>query len=478
MNTATIPDYIRLSSSGHLSRRIHPMVNLVEAFVPPLLAVVILFAAVMADEEGAGSFDPAYNILALAVFSLTFPGRFHLKQPSWIMVRKTVVAWFFLASLLLLFAYGSGYLAYFTRSAVLVWLALTPLALVAANALARTIIPGVLALERNRRRAVIAGCNATSQRLAQSFANDASLGVNFLGYFDDRNGSRLDDEYQDRDQDHGLGLLTELVAYAKFHHVDQIYLALPLGEQSRMLALLDDLKDTTASIYFVPDIFVTDLIQGRVDCIGDTPIVAVCETPFTGLNGFLKRSSDIVLASLILILIAPLLLGVAIGVKLMSPGPAFFKQRRYGLDGREVVVYKFRSMTVTEDGDKSYTQVTRGDPRVPPFGVLIRKGSLDELPQFINVLQGRMSIVGPRPHAIAVNEQYRKLIPGYMVRHKVRPGITGWAQVNGFRGGDDLEHMRGRIECDLEYLRNWSLGLDLRIILRTIVLVFRDVRAY
>ena len=473
MNTATIPDYIRLSSSGQLSRKIHPMVDLVEAFVPPLLAVAILFAAALAD-----SFDPAYNIVGLAVFSLKFPGRFHLKQPAWAMVRKTLVGWWFLVTLLLLFAYGSGYLAYFTRPVVLIWLAVTPLVLVAANAMARTIIPRVLAREANQRQAVIAGCNATSQRLAQSFANDISLGVRFLGYFDDRNGSRLDDESRERDQGRDLGSLSELVAYVKSHHVDQIYLALPLGEQSRILTLLDDLKDTTASIYFVPDIFVTDLIQGRVDSIGDTPIIAVCETPFTGLDGFLKRSSDIVLAALIVILIAPLLLGVAIGVKLMSPGPAFFKQRRYGLDGREVVVYKFRSMTVTEDGDKSYTQVTRGDPRVPPFGALIRKGSLDELPQFINVLQGRMSIVGPRPHAIAVNEQYRSLIPGYMVRHKVRPGITGWAQVNGYRGGDDLEHMRGRIECDLEYLRNWSLGLDLRIILRTIVLVFRDVRAY
>ncbi|WP_265949552.1 undecaprenyl-phosphate glucose phosphotransferase [Dechloromonas sp. A34] len=478
MNTATIPHYIRLSSPGHLSRRIYPMVNLVEAFVPPLLAVVILFIAAIASEPTPGGLDPAYNILGLAVFSLTFPGRFHLDGAASTMVRKTVVGWLFLVSLLALFAYGSGYVAFFTRPAILIWLAVTPLALVAANVLARRIVPGVLALERNQRRAVIAGYNATSQRLAHSFANDTALGVRFLGYFDDRNGSRLDSDYQGRDSERDLGSLSELVDYAKSHRVDQIYLALPLGEQSRMLTLLDDLKDTTASIYFVPDLFVTDLIQGRVDCIGETPIVAVCETPFTGINGFLKRASDIVLATLILILIAPLLLVVAVGVKLMSPGPAFFKQRRYGLDGREVVVYKFRSMTVTEDGDKSYTQVTRGDPRVPPFGALIRKGSLDELPQFINVLQGRMSIVGPRPHAIAVNEQYRKLIPGYMVRHKVRPGITGWAQVNGYRGGDDLEHMRGRIECDLEYLRNWSLGLDLRIILRTIGLVFRDVRAF
>ena len=462
------------SLGNPLARRIYPVGKLVESFVSPLLAVFTLFAAALADEQSVGNLDPAYLILGLAVFSLTFPGRFHLDRPAWRMVSKTLLDWLLLVALLLLFAYGSGYAAYFPQPVILAWLTVTPLALLGVNALARVVVPGVLALERNRRCAVIVGCNATSRRLAQSFADEPALGVRFLGYFDDRNGARLDD----LEPGHDLGALGQLVAYAKTNRVDQIYLALPLGEQSRLLKLLDELRDTTASIFFVPDMFVTDLIQGRVDSIGGTPIVAVCETPFTGFNGLVKRASDLVLASLILILIAPLLLLVAVGVKLMSPGPAFFRQRRYGLDGREIIVYKFRSMTVTEDGERSYTQVTRGDARVPPFGALIRKLSLDELPQFINVLQGRMSIVGPRPHAIAVNEQYRKLIAGYMVRHKVRPGITGWAQVNGFRGGDDLEHMRSRIECDLEYLRNWSLGLDLQIILRTVVLVFRDVRAF
>ncbi|MBT3068511.1 undecaprenyl-phosphate glucose phosphotransferase [Rhodoferax sp. U11-2br] len=478
MNTATAPAYKRLASPAHLSRRIYSLVNLVEAVVPPLLAVLVLFVTALAGDPSLRSLDPAYFILALAVFSLSFPGCFHLNRPVRVMLRKTLIGWFFLATLLLLFAYGADYLDYFPRPVMLAWLSLTPLALVGVNTLARIVVPSVLALERNRRYAVIVGCNATSQRLAQSFADEPALGVNFLGYFDDRNGSRLQEDDRGRDRDKDLGSLGQLVAYAKANRVDQIYLALPIGEASRLHTLLDDLKDTTASIFFVPDMFVTDLIQGRVDSVGGTAIVAMCETPFKGINGVVKRLSDIVLASVILVLITPILLIVAIGVKLMSPGPAFFKQNRYGLDGREIVVYKFRSMTVTEDGDRHYTQVTRGDPRVPPFGALIRKGSLDELPQFINVLQGRMSIVGPRPHAIAVNEQYRKLIPGYMVRHKVRPGITGWAQVNGFRGGDDLEHMRGRSECDLEYLRNWSLGLDLRIILRTIILVFRDVRAF
>jgi putative colanic acid biosynthesis UDP-glucose lipid carrier transferase len=165
-------------------------------------------------------------------------------------------------------------------------------------------------------------------------------------------------------------------------------------------------------------------------------------------------------------------------VKATSPGPVIFKQRRYGLDGEEILVYKFRSMTVTEDGG-TVTQATKGDKRITPLGAFLRKTSLDELPQFINVLQGRMSIVGPRPHAVAHNEMYRKLIKGYMVRHKVKPGITGWAQVNGFRGETDtLDKMQGRIDYDLDYLRHWSLRLDVHIILRTAKLVAKDQSAY
>ena len=243
-------------------------------------------------------------------------------------------------------------------------------------------------------------------------------------------------------------------------------------------SLRRDLKDTTASIYFVPDMFFTDLIQGHTGSVVGMPVISVCETPFRGANGLAKRASDIVLALLILLLIAPLLLVMAIAVKLTSPGPVIFKQRRYGLDGEEILVYKFRSMTVTEDGP-TIKQAEKGDSRITPLGAFMRRTSIDELPQFVNVLQGRMSIVGPRPHAIAHNELYRKLIKGYMVRHKVRPGITGWAQVNGYRGETNtLDKMQGRIDYDLDYLRNWSLRLDLHIILKTIRLVLKDEKAH
>jgi putative colanic acid biosynthesis UDP-glucose lipid carrier transferase len=278
--------------------------------------------------------------------------------------------------------------------------------------------------------------------------------------------------------DEFLGRIEELADYVKTHRVDLIYITLPMASQPRLLRLLDELRDTTASIYFTPDIFLADLIQARMDAIGGIPVVAVCETPFYGLNGLIKRASDAVLASIILILISPLLLAIAIGVKLSSPGPALFKQRRYGLDGGEITVYKFRTMTVLEDGN-AIRQATRNDARVTPFGAILRRYSLDELPQFINVLQGRMSVVGPRPHAVAHNELYRKLIKSYMIRHKVKPGITGWAQVNGLRGEtDDIDKMRARIEHDLAYLRNWSLRLDLQIVLKTIFVVLKPQNAY
>jgi putative colanic acid biosynthesis UDP-glucose lipid carrier transferase len=245
-----------------------------------------------------------------------------------------------------------------------------------------------------------------------------------------------------------------------------------------MSRLLTELRDAAVTIYFVPDLFAFSVIQGRMRNLQGIPMVSLLESPFVGVNALFKRISDIVLACLILLLIWPVLLGVAIAVKLSSPGPVLFKQRRNGLDGEEIIVWKFRSMTVTENG-ADIKQATRNDARITRVGAFIRRTSLDELPQFINVLQGQMSIVGPRPHAVAHNEQYRSLIRAYMIRHKVKPGITGLAQVSGYRGETDvIEKMAGRVEYDIEYLRRWSLWLDLTIIGRTVKSVLWDRDAY
>jgi putative colanic acid biosynthesis UDP-glucose lipid carrier transferase len=193
----------------------------------------------------------------------------------------------------------------------------------------------------------------------------------------------------------------------------------------------------------------------------------------------IKRITDIAFTLPILICLLPLMLVIGLLVKISSPGPAIFKQRRYGLDGEDILVYKFRSMYVTEDGQR-VIQATRDDSRITAIGKFLRRTSLDELPQLINVLQGTMSLVGPRPHAVAHNEQYRRLIKGYMLRHKVLPGITGLAQINGCRGETtELEQMQARVNYDLDYLRQWTPWLDLRILVRTALQVMRgDKRAY
>jgi putative colanic acid biosynthesis UDP-glucose lipid carrier transferase len=331
------------------------------------------------------------------------------------------------------------------------------------------VLPRLLAAEGIQRVAVIAGAGTLGRKLGQQIDASPFLGIKVAGYFDDRSKERL----TDLGNRAVLGTVDSLSEYAKKNRVDLIYITLPMASQPRIMKLLDELHDTTASVYFSPDIFTFDLIQARMDTIGGIPVLAVCESPFCGMNAIVKRASDIILSTLILILISPVLAAIALGVKLSSPGPVLFKQRRYGLNGQEVLVYKFRSMRVTEDGPV-IKQATKDDPRVTRFGAFIRRTSLDELPQFINVLQGRMSIVGPRPHAVAHNEMYRKLIKSYMIRHKVRPGITGWAQVNGLRGETEtVDKMKARIEYDLDYLRNWSLSLDLQIIWRTIFVVFK-----
>jgi putative colanic acid biosynthesis UDP-glucose lipid carrier transferase len=320
------------------------------------------------------------------------------------------------------------------------------------------------------------GVNELSHQLQERINTNFEHGIELKGFFDVISERPLAQVLSNNTP--FIGNIEQLSRYVKQNGIDIIYIALPPSLHAQIMVLLDDLKDTTASIYFVPNFFMADLIQARIDEIDGMPIVAMCETPFSGFNGFIKASSDLIMASIILCLISPLLIFLGLGVKFSSPGPILFKQRRYGLDGHEIVIYKFRSMTVAEDGE-NVTQATVNDKRVTSFGKFLRKTSLDELPQFINVLQGRMSIVGPRPHAISHNELYRNLIKGYMVRHKVKPGITGWAQVNGFRGETgSVESMKARIDFDLDYLKKWSLVLDLKIIFRTPLLIFKDKKAY
>lgn len=464
-----------VSVSGRQKNLLRTQLSLVSQLgrlLDPLVAQCTLAATIAYFDE---PFSAPYLVLSVIVFSLTFPAASRLDSGFRMIARGVVISWGGLAALLLAFGYASGYMMAFPSEVLTAWLVGTPVAMILANAAARRLVLVFLASERHQRTAVIVGFNDIGQRLAREIRTNPTLGLRVVGFFDDRGHERLGGAIGG---DTLLGNIAELSGYGKTHRIDLIYLALPMVSQPRILRLLDDLRDTTTSIYFVPDFFMTDLIQGRLDEVGTLPVVALCETPFIGINGLIKRASDIILSFIILLLISPLMLCIAAGVKLGSPGPAIFRQRRYGLDGKEIVVFKFRSMTVCEDGEQ-IAQATREDHRVTPFGAFLRRTSLDELPQFLNVLQGSMSVVGPRPHAIAHNEMYRKLIKGYMIRHKVKPGITGLAQVRGLRGETDaIEKMKARIECDLDYLRNWSLGLDLAIVLKTPVMMLNDRNAY
>jgi putative colanic acid biosysnthesis UDP-glucose lipid carrier transferase len=446
------------------------LLEALERAVEPLALVCSLWLVALVVE---GKLGVPHMVLALIAFLLAFPSEARLSQLPWQAVRSIVMRWFTLGGLLLFLGYLTGCLEIFHPDTLLTWWWAAPSLQAGAHFMLRLGAPSIHELGGGHKRAILAGMNGHGVELARRINADRYSDLRIVGFVDDRGVGRVaTDEFP------VLGSMRELPELVKKNRVERVYLALPMASQPRIRSLLDALRDTTASVYFVPDMFVTDLIQGRIDSVSGMPVVGVCDTPFGNVDGLVKRGSDIVLSVLILTLISPLLVLLCLLVKASSPGPVVFKQRRYGLNGEEITVYKFRTMTVTEDGD-SIPQCTKADKRVTRIGAFLRRTSLDELPQFINVLQGCMSIVGPRPHAVAHNEMYRKLIKGYMLRHKVRPGITGWAQVNGMRGEtSSLEKMKARIDYDLDYLRNWSLGLDLSIIAKTAWVVLRGQNAH
>ena len=445
--------------------------SLIAALLEPGITVLTFVAATVALGE---RMDRPALTLCLLVLALTFPGSNRFRDSLLGAAVDIVYSWIVLLAILALCAYATRSFRYFESDVLMVWAVATPVLQWLVTWAGRFIVARHAVRPESRRTVVVVGASALGVKVARAI-QEVSRGVDFLGYFDDRGDGRLDAEARTQ----MLGRLAQVGAYASSRGVREVYITLPLSSQPRIVELLDQLQGTTASLFFVPDVFGISIIQGRLQDVNGVPVVGICETPFTGTNLLVKRLSDLVLASVILVLISPLLALIALGVKLSSPGPVIFKQRRNGLDGDEIVVYKFRSMANQDDDGGVVAQATRNDPRVTRFGAFLRASSLDELPQFVNVLQGRMSIVGPRPHAVTHNDAYRQIIKAYMVRHKVKPGITGWAQVNGHRGETEtIEKMKARVEYDLEYLRNWSLGLDLRIIAGTIRLVFFDRHAY
>lgn len=391
-------------------------------------------------------------------------------------IAAAILTWAYGMAVLLVAGVMTRYTDQVPRSGMVVGALATMLLLAASRGAGRFIQRSLRVHGYNLRRFAIVGVNDLAIRLARNLEESPEFGLQLAGFFDDRPSARTGNPPEEVGR--RLGNIRQLVELARRGEVHRIYITLPMRAESRIRELLNQLADTTASVYIVPDFFVFELLHSRWTDINGLPAVSVFENPFYGVDGIAKRICDVTLANLFLAVAALPMLLIAAAIKLTSRGPVFFRQRRYGLDGREILVWKFRSMRVCDNGE-GVRQASRHDPRVTPIGAILRRTSLDELPQLFNVLDGSMSLVGPRPHANAHNEQYRRLIPGYMLRHKVKPGITGLAQVLGWRGETDtLDKMANRVHCDLQYIREWSLWLDVKILFKTVFIVLSRKNAY
>jgi putative colanic acid biosynthesis UDP-glucose lipid carrier transferase len=414
-------------------------------------------------------------LIAARILSPLHLGNGKRSEPIPRVVLRILLEWSCVVAVLVFLAFGFKLMHVFSQDVILGWFLATPFALLLADSLRYPVAGWLASGQGIVQRYVIIGANDVGVELARRI-EQIHAREKFFGFLDFRGFDRL--RTLPGKSIIGNCSARDLADFVRDNSISRVYLALPMSNAPRIEDLLKELRDTTASVYFVPNIFAFDLVQARYVEINGMPAFSICDSPLQGLNGLWKRLFDVALAWIALILTWPVLLCVALAIKLSSAGPVLFKQRRYGLNGEEILVYKFRSMTVCEDGSE-VAQATPQDGRVTPLGAFLRRTSLDELPQILNILEGKMSFVGPRPHAVAHNEAYRKLINGYMIRHKVRPGITGWAQVNGLRGETStIDKMHQRIQYDLDYLKNWSLWLDLKIIARTALTFLNHGNAY
>jgi putative colanic acid biosynthesis UDP-glucose lipid carrier transferase len=459
---------------------IRPHTSLIAAIARGVDALLILAALELALLLTARELDRAAFTLASAwaiLLFTSFGGFTDLyasarTQSLRGILARTLVTWTLTAMAMIVIAFLTKTSSTFSRVATMTWFMLSPALLMAERTASRLLLAHFRGKGFNSRTLAIVGKNPQADQLLKRITDSPLMGLRFIGFYDDR---AVDREGRSVSL---LGRFDDLIERARRGEIDYVYIVLPMRAEKRIVDLVEALADTTASVYFAPNFFIFDLMQSHVTEVGGVPLIGLYETPLFGVGGWLKRAEDLLFGSFILALVALPMLAIAVGVKLSSPGPVIFKQRRYGLNGKIVEVWKFRTMTVCEDGP-NVPQARRGDRRITPFGGFLRRTSLDELPQFFNVLQGTMSIVGPRPHAVAHNEQYRSQIRGYMLRHKVKPGITGLAQINGCRGETDtVDKMHARVKYDLAYLRQWSLWLDVKIIFLTVFKGFSNPNAY
>ena len=331
----------------------------------------------------------------------------------------------------------------------------------------------------NWRTVVIVGSGELACNSVHQLEHNSWVGMKVLGIFTDDvlpADSALH-KYPQMGDTSRLPAFVELKR-AQSDPLDQVWIALPLSEVTKTRKIVSDLRNSSVDVCLIPDLFGISLLRGSIDEIGGVPLINMSAVGISGIGEITKRAIDIALSTIALIALVPVFLIIAAAVKIDSSGPLIFAQRRYGVNGKEIKVLKFRTMRTQDDG-ATVKQAVQGDSRITRVGSFLRSYSLDELPQLYNVLTGTMSLVGPRPHAVSHNEEYRVKISGYMMRHKIKPGITGWAQVNGWRGETEtLQKMEKRVEFDLEYMKNWSIWFDIKILLLTVARGFFSKNAY
>ena len=373
------------------------------------------------------------------------------------LLEPVLRAWISVVAILLFLAFASKTSETYSRIAISFWFAIVPLLFVGERLLIMWLLHRYRRQGKNIRSYLILGKDHLGKHLQREITKLPWTGLKCVGL-----------------HTHLETVMEEIVR----QQIDYVFLAYSYDQQDSIKSAMEVFSDTTTSVYLASDQFLAGLANQHWTNLGEIPMIILSDHPFYGLTGKFKELEDFILASFILLLCSPIMLLIAIAIKLTSKGPILFKQRRYGLNGQTIMVYKFRTMSTMDDGNV-IKQATINDIRINPLGGFLRRSSLDELPQFINVLQGTMSVVGPRPHAIAHNEYYRKLVSGYMMRHKVKPGITGWAQVNGLRGETQtIAQMNERVKYDLFYINNWSFAFDLKIILMTIYICLLRKNAY
>lgn len=394
---------------------------------------------------------------------------------------NVVGCWFFIVS-------GSGLLVFLTKSGELIsrlWFGTGVVIAFFCVCLfrfsARIILSSLRNRGRNSRSIVFIGLDNNSKSVMEHLARNKWVGLKVEAVFDDRVDDSTYPDLQSGNSILGVEHVFDYIEARRKNHtpVDQVWISINESTQLVLPDLLDKLEDTSADVLLIPNFIGLQLTnKNAIDIVANIPVLNMSAVRKDEVNSVAKKMLDFVVSFLVILIISPLLFLIAAAIKLDSSGPTLFKQKRYGIDGREISVWKFRSMVVQKESE-NVVQARRNDARVTRVGRFLRKTSLDELPQFFNVLKGEMSVVGPRPHAVSHNEEFRTKIRGYMGRHKIKPGITGLAQIRGWRGETDtLEKMEMRVKSDIDYIHNWSIWLDLKIIVLTIIHVFNMKNVY